>query len=180
MKPFQEKEMLDSFKVLVDTREQNNERLRRRLARLEVPFSRVPLNYGDYTYNALLPSGKWLFDEDKMVSGLAVIERKMSIDEIAGNFTRSRERFQKEFNRAAEHDARIYVLVENGSWEKILGHKYNSKMHPNSLKASINAWMVRYNTNITFCKEETTPILIRDILYRDLKERIEKGEFDEL
>ena len=32
--------------------------------------------------------------------------------------------------------------------------------------------------NVVFCKEETSGRLIKEILYRDLKERLERGEFD--
>lgn len=42
---------------------------------------------------------------------------------------------------------------------------------------SVIAFMVRYNLNIIFCKEETSGDLIKEILYRDLKERLERGEF---
>jgi hypothetical protein len=38
--------------------------------------------------------------------------------------------------------------------------------------------MVRYDLQVIFCKEDTSPTLIREILYRDLKERLTKGEFD--
>ncbi len=179
MTGYEEKEVLESFRILIDTREQDTEKAKWRYKHLSAPYVKVPLNYGDYTYNATLPSGKSLHDEGTTVSGNIVIERKMSIDELVSNFTRGRERFKREFNRAREHDARIILLIENGSWEKILSHKYKSRMHPHALTASINAYMIRYNCNIVFCREESSPILIRDILYRDLKERIERGDFDE-
>ena len=38
--------------------------------------------------------------------------------------------------------------------------------------------MIRYNMNVIFCKEETSGRLIKEILFRDLKERLERGEFD--
>jgi hypothetical protein len=39
------------------------------------------------------------------------------------------------------------------------------------------AWMIRYGAGILFCKEDTSGQLIREVLYRDLKERIESGEY---
>lgn len=53
-------------------------------------------------------------------------------------------------------------------------------MGANAFTASGIAWMIRYNANIIFCKEETSSRLIREILYRDLKGRLERGEFDEI
>ncbi len=176
MTGYEQKEVLESFRILIDTREQKTKKAQWRYDHLNAPYVRVPLNYGDYTYNATLPDGTAIHDEGSTVAGRIVIERKMSIDEIVGNFTRDRERFEREFERAKEQNARIIILVENGSWEKILAHRYKSKMHPNALMASINAFMIRYNCNVIFCREESTPILIRDILYRDLKERLERGE----
>ena len=50
-------------------------------------------------------------------------------------------------------------------------------MDAKAYTASVIAFMVRYNLNIIFCKEETSGDLIKEILYRDLKERLERGEF---
>ena len=56
-------------------------------------------------------------------------------------------------------------------------HRYRSKYHPNAFLASLTAWMVRYNLTPIFCKAEVSGDLIREILYRDLKERLEQGEY---
>ena len=45
--------------------------------------------------------------------------------------------------------------------------------------ASVIAYMVRYNMNLIFCDEASSSRIIREILYRDLKERLERGDFDE-
>lgn len=50
-------------------------------------------------------------------------------------------------------------------------------MNQGVFAASVVAFMVRFNLNVIFCKEETSGDLIREILYRDLKERLERGEF---
>jgi hypothetical protein len=44
--------------------------------------------------------------------------------------------------------------------------------------ASLMAWTVRYNLRPIFCKAETSGALIKEILYRDMKERLERGELD--
>ena len=102
----------------------------------------------------------------------------MNLDELAACFTRGRERFQREFERALDQQCRIYLICENPSWENLLNGKYRSKFNSNAFLASSVAWMVRYNMNVVFCKEETSGRLIKEILYRDLKERLERGEFD--
>lgn len=176
---FEQKQVLDSFEILIDSREQNTERARKRYASFGVPYrEKVTLSYGDYTYNATLPDGKQIYDISKTIKPQCVIERKMDLDELAGCFTRSRSRFQKEFERALENGCRIYLICENANWENLLNGKYRSKVHPNAFMASEIAWMIRYNVNVIFCKEETSGRIIKEILFRDLKERLERGEFD--
>ena len=44
------------------------------------------------------------------------------------------------------------------------------------LSASLTAWLARYNCQIIFCEPATTGKLIREVLYRELKERLEVME----
>ena len=84
----------------------------------------------------------------------------------------------EEFERASDNGSRIYLICENANWENLLNGKYRSRLNPNAFAASAAAWMIRYNMNVIFCKEETSGRLIKEILFRDLKERLERGEFD--
>lgn len=174
---FDQKAVLDSFEILRDSREQDTDRARRRYESFGVPHQRAVLNYGDYAYNAVLPDGNKIYDVSTTLSPACVVERKMNLDELANCFTQGRQRFQREFERAQEHGSRIYLLCENANWENLLNGKYRSRFHANAFAASITAWMIRYNANLIFCKEETSGRLIKEILYRDLKERLERGEF---
>lgn len=169
---------MESFEIICDTREQDTERARKRLESLGAPYSRATLDYGDYTYNATLPNGKKIYDTSIRISPLCAVERKMSLDEWAMCFGTGRKRFQREFERATEKNSRIYLICENANWENLLNGKYRSKMNPNAFAASAVAWMIRYNMNVIFCKEENSGRLIKEVLYRDLKERLERGEMD--
>jgi ERCC4-type nuclease len=175
---FEQDAMLQSMQILVDTREQNTERAQRRYATFGVPYSRATLSYGDYCYNAQLPSGEWLFEEGELISAPIVIERKMSLDELAMCFTKDRDRFEREFQRAKANNARIFLLIENATWENLLNGRYRSKFNQNAFLASLAAWIIRYDLQLIFCKEETSGRLIKESLYRDLKERIGRGEYD--
>ena len=66
-----------------------------------------------------------------------------------------------------------YLLIENGDWEKAYTGSYRSQVKPEALTASIIAWLARYNCQLLFCKEETSGKLIHDVLYREMKERLE-------
>lgn len=177
MTPVEIEAALETMIVLVDTREQDTERSRRRLRAMGAPALRVTLDYGDYAANVLLPSGEWLHDPDGRIAAGCVIERKMNLDELAECLTRGRDRFRREFQRARANGANVWLLVENGNWEALLAGRYRSRFQPKAFLASLTAWAVRYSLHIVFCDELTTPILIREILYRDLKERMTNGEY---
>ena len=177
MNVFEIEDALRSFSVIVDTREQNTVRASERYASFGVPAERATLSYGDYCANIILPSAKPLHNIWKKVSAPCVVERKMSLDELAMCFTRGRDRFRREFERASANSAKIYLLVENASWEAIINHRYRSRYNERAFLASITAGCVRYGAVPIFCKHTTSGALIKELLYRDIKERLEKGEY---
>lgn len=171
------KDTLDSFSIIVDTREQTTSRSVERFESFGVPYRRATLRYGDYCGNAVLPDGRQVHDVSVTIKAPCVIERKMSLDELAGCFTRGRDRFQREFNRASEAGARVFLLIENGSWGAIQNHRYKSRFAPAAFMASLTAWTIRYNLTPLFCRSGMSGKLIKEILYRDMKERLERGEY---
>lgn len=177
MDPWQVKECLDSMVVLIDTREQPTERANKRYAQFGVPFRRQKLDYGDYAYDFVC-GGVHRHIETENAKPWCVIERKADLVELSQCFCQSRKRFEAEFERAKAEGASIYLLVEDASWEKILHGRYNTKFNSQAFTASLIAWMVRYDIKVIFCQAEISGIMIKDILYRDLKERLERGYLD--
>lgn len=167
--------VLDSMEVLIDTREQPTDRAKRRYEDFDCPYERCTLSYGDYTYNATLPDGTKIFDTTQTVKGHAIVERKMNLEELSNCLCQSRTRFEAEFKRAIESKASIYLLTENATWENLINGKYKTKFNPKSYFASITAFMARYNIKPIFCKSETSGVIIKQVLYRELKERLESG-----
>lgn len=161
---------LRSLTVLVDTREQSTPALQKRLAALGAPYRRKKLDFGDYSAEVVLPSGKARELADKVC-----IERKMNLDELCGCFTTGRGRFEREFTRAKDAGAKVYLLVERADWEKLLSGTYRSRMSPESLSASVLAWCARYGLVPLFCKPETTGRMIGKILRYEAKVLLEKG-----
>ena len=159
---------LKTMGVYVDTREQDTIRSRKRIQAIGLPIQRTALPFGDYSSYCTLPNGE-TFSLENLVS----IERKMNLDEIAMCYTRERPRFKREFERARDAGAKMYLLVEDANWEKAYSGAYRSRVRPEALTASIIAWLARYNCQILFCKEETSGKLIRDVLYREMKEQLE-------
>lgn len=175
MGPVEIENCLESMEILIDTREQPSERAERRYNSFGAPYRRQVLDYGDYTYNFVRPDGSPLFRDTETVKGHAIIERKMDLVELSGCFCQSRARFEREFERARANNASVYLLVEDASWENLINGRYKTKFNPKAYEASILAFMARYDIKPIFCKKETSGKLIRDILYRELKERLERG-----
>lgn len=168
---------LDSMSVFVDTREQPSVRAKRRYADFGCPWERRKLDYGDYTYNFILPNGRLLWLPSDEIKPSVSIERKMGLEELSTCFTRDRKRFEAEFERAVLNNATVYLLVENATWENLINGKYDTRFNPKAFLASLTAYMARYNIKPVFCKAETSGKLIKEILYRELKERLEHGEY---
>lgn len=115
MTPMQVHAALDTLTLLVDTREQPTARFAQRMAAAGLPYTRKKLNFGDYSARCTLEDGRELD-----LSGSVAIERKMNLDELCQCYTRDRQRFEREFQRAQSKGAKLYLIVENGSWEKTM------------------------------------------------------------
>lgn len=175
---FEVQDALETFQIIYDTREHQTELARNRLNSFGVPVKRMTLSYGDYCADVAVDTKESLFaGTASAIKPKCVVERKQSLDELAMCFTRGRDRFRREFERAAENNAKIYLLVENASWEGIFRHGYRSKFRPEAFMASLTAWMVRYDITPVFCKAGASGMIIKEILFRDMKERLERGEY---
>lgn len=167
MHPLEVEKTLKDMIILYDTREQPGEKLNKRLENTGCPCERVKLNFGDYSAKC----------GDVSLADSVVIERKMNLTELTMCFGSERERFQREFERAKEAGAKIYLLIENADWnvlysDSVYKRYTRSKYSRQALLASLTAWIARYNMNVIFCNDKNTGFLIREILYREMKERL--------
>ena len=173
MNNFDLEKTLSTMTIICDSREHATADAKKRWESFGVPYRIHGLRSGDYTSEFVLPNGETFSLENHVL-----IERKLGLSEICGNFCQNRARFIREFERIKEAGAKAYIIVEGASWEAIYNHRYNSKMSPQALVASMTAWMARYNAHIIFCKAETFPKLCREILYREAKEILTNMEID--
>jgi ERCC4-type nuclease len=103
------------------------------------------------------------------------IERKASLNELAGNMTVDRDRITDEFTRAKADGLKVFFLIENASWSDIFLHNYQSKLLPKSMIATLLAWQIRYNLTVIFCKPSETGQIIYGLLYYAARESLKKG-----
>lgn len=158
-------ELLKQLTIITDSREQVNGHITGYLDSKKIPHIARKLDAGDYSATI----GDMTLERD------VVVERKANLDEIAGNFTVDRQRFENEFTRAKAEGLKVFLLIENASWSDILLHNYRSKLLPKSLIASLLSWQVRFNITITFCKPSETGQIIYGILYYAAREALKKG-----
>lgn len=169
MEGWQVDECLQSMEILIDSREQPSPRAERRYKSFLCPYKRHKLDYGDYSATFMLNG------QERQIK--TAIERKMNLEELSSCFTHDRERFKREFERAKADGASVYLLVEDATWENLINGKYNTKFNQKAFLASMAAWIARYDLKPIFCKKELSGRLIYEILYREMKERLERGDY---
>lgn len=177
MQPHEIDNCISSMKIYVDSREHPSEEYIKRCESFGIPYERKHLDYGDYTYSFTLPNGQEAHSEDP-VCGAAVIERKMSLTELSGNLCQEHDRFVREMERAKAHNANVYLIVENGTWEKIINHKYNTQFNEKAYLRRLLGLSIRYGVKVIFIQKELSGRMIREILEKELRIRLEAGEYD--
>ena len=125
--------------VLIDTREQDLHILKD-LDSLSVPYKRRKLDYGDYSF-------EW---NGKSYENEIIIERKATFDELIGNFTKGRKRFQNEFRRSS--GCRVVLMVEASVNDLEAGH-YRSNMSPRDLKSFLSTWCHKFQLRLEFIEK---------------------------
>lgn len=152
--------------ILHDTREQRNEHILQAFDTIGVKHERHTLQTGDYTvmlpalpdYGIMRPL---YFDRD------IIVERKGSLEELSGNFTKDRERIKDEFTRAA--GMKVFFVIEDASLDDILSHKYKTDLSEKSFFATLLTFQQRYNLNTAFICKQRSGALIYSILYYHLR-----------
>lgn len=157
----------ENIVILVDSREKVNHHITDVFDREGISYRVCALESGDYSFELkAIPEldipHTMDFRQDLM------IERKNSLDEISSNFTRGRDRFNDEFGRAWA--VKKYLLIEDGSYEKILNHDYKTEYNSASFFASLLSFDARYDLHVCFASKETSATLIYNICKYTLRE----------
>lgn len=161
------KQMLKQLTVLIDSREKENHHITDYFTKNHIPYETTALSYGDYSCKIPTSTGDIYFHDS------IVIERKNSLEELSGNLTRDRERFEKEFLRAGNDGCKVYLMVEDmGGYSDIIGHKYRTEFTPTCFMASLKTWESRYNCNIQFIDKQYAGFFILSTLKYFVKEAL--------
>lgn len=143
------KEIKKNLTILIDTREKENRHIIDFFEKKKINYIIKKLDYGDYS--CMIPSGTIegqtsdiYFDRD------FIIERKNSIDELAGNFKDDGIRIKSEFANIRGLNIKAYLYVEDPNYFSNLRlGNYRSGYNPASLYARIKKSLeIRYNIPI--------------------------------
>ena len=159
------KEQLSMLTIICDTREQDHH-CEKAFAKMKIPHITRKLETGDYSAQI----------GDLTLERSVVVERKGSLDELCGNMTADRDRFEREFLRAKAHKLHVFLIVENATWSDIFLGNYRSKLASKSLVGSILSWLARYDVTLMFCKPDETARLIYGIMYYWMREELLYGK----
>lgn len=144
------KDIIDSMVILIDTREKDNEHITKLFKKHGILFERRKLEYGDYSFKISADEDLNIY-RDMYFDKDVVIERKGSLEELSGNFTQSRERFEKEMVLAPKEKI---LLIENASYEDLTMGNYNTSYNKRSFLASLHKWYFKYNMPFVFMKDK--------------------------
>ena len=159
------KSELAKLTIICDSREQDRH-CESYFKNHKIPCITRKLDTGDYSAQL----------GDMTLEREIAIERKHNLDELCGNMTADRDRFEREFLRAKAYGMHLFLIVENATWSDIFLGNYRSKLSSKSLTGSILSWLARFDVTLVFCKPDETPKLIYGILYYWARERLLYGD----
>lgn len=139
-------ELVKSMVILHDSREKSSKHITDWFDKKKIAYETKALSNGDYSF--YIPANPKLnIDRDLYFDREIMLERKASLDELAGNLTQHRTRFEEEM---ATYTGKKYLLIENASYEDIVGGNYTSKFSTKAYLASLHAFNHRYDLQIMF------------------------------
>ncbi len=153
--------LLKNMVIISDTREQKNQHILEYFDSKHISYKEECLDYGDYS--CMLPANPELgIMRDVYFSSDLVIERKGSLDELAGNFANDRTRIESELLRVK---GKAILLIEGASYGDIISHNYRSQYLPKSFIATLKAFEARYDMGTVFIDKA----LAGDFMYHTFK-----------
>ena len=106
--------------ILIDNREKQNAHITDSFDKNSISYKKKSLDYGDYSFaipkNEALSIPKDLYFDKKVC-----VERKASLEEISGNLTKERDRFEKELCLAPKTKV---LLIENADYSDVVTGNY--------------------------------------------------------
>lgn len=166
------KELVSNMVILHDSREQTSDHILNYFDKHNISHEKRALKTGDYSFK-IKACPELGFPIDTYFTDELCIERKNSIEEIAGNVSEKDDRFLKELNRMINIQD-CYILIENDRIDDILEHNYDTKLNEISLLRTLLTTQKRSNFYLNFVKKENMGQMIYEICLNSLNSKILK------
>ena len=143
-------ELISSMIILVDSREKKADHILEYFDKKGIKYKSKALDRGDYSF--MIPANdKFGIPRDLYFSNKIIVERKGSLEEISGNLTNERDRFEKELALAPKDKV---LLIENANYSDIATGNYNTKYNKKSFWASLHSFWHKYNIPVFFMPDK--------------------------
>lgn len=171
------KETLKKMVVLVDTREKSNKHITDWFDKNKIKYKVKKLDYADYS--VYLPAGSIKgIERDIYFTDSICIERKNSIDEVAGNFKDDAVRLKNELLSLNKYDVKYFIFLEDALFHKhIRNGNFRSMYDSKTLYARFKGLEAEFNTVIVPISKEYMASEIYNTLYYHVR-AILKREFE--
>lgn len=144
-------EITNSMVILVDTREKENSHIIEWLDKKKIAHKSKALSNGDYSF--YIPMNSELnIERDLYFDKQIMIERKSSLEELSGNLTTNRSRFEEEM---ATYLGKKYLLIENANYQDVVNNNYDTKFGNKAFLASLHSFDHRYDLQNIFMPDKS-------------------------
>lgn len=149
--------------ILHDTKEQQNQHIIDYFEKEGIRHKARSLKTGDYTF-MLEADPEFGINRDLWFSDVLAIERKNSVEELAGNIADSggTARFAREMSRFKDIQT-VYLVIENDRLDDIISHNYRSQINSDSFLRTMLTWQKKSNFYINFVRRENMGKLIYEL-----------------
>lgn len=149
----EQKQLLDSLKILIDTREKENKNnhIIDFFDKNKIPWEYRTLTHGDYSFE--IPKNDILnIPRNLLFTNKVCIERKASLSEWANNLVQDRQGVKKKFALAPMN---TLLLIENATYEDMILGNYYGNYSPKSYSASFHSIWNEFDIPIILMNNKT-------------------------
>lgn len=166
------KELVSHLIILHTSNEQKNQHILDYFDKKNIKHKSRALKTGDYSF-MIEACPELGFVKDTYFTDELCIERKNSVDELAGNIKEHDERFFKELNRMI-NIKNCYILIEDNCLDDIINHNYRSEYNESAFLRRLIGVQKVSNFYLNFIKKENMGYMIYEICYSALMGQILK------
>ena len=184
IKPTNIEKLLKTMIIIYAKNEQENQHILDHFDKVKIKHKAVTMKTCDYS--AIIPKNEELgLPFDITLEKEILIERKAHLDELSANFldrketetkaeTLKRTAFNNEWIRAKESGAKLYLVIESGSFDDIDKHKYRSKYNEKAFYNTLISWRDNYGFQIDFVNKDLMGKHILRLIQLRLKHILEE------